>query len=199
MEIRSRTLIPLFTPGSVHSSSAGWDDCGVFPEESCVSSFPDRFPNRGVFSALRLRWVKDVCVFRCILPRALLAEWPRSFTCPGVTRGWNGHRIRVSTQSWLFKVEDVWYGPNGTLWDWQDVRILALTKPSVVAGLKYSDESYSREQCYIKTCSRLRKQIEQPEATRHIACMKPKHSESECLQMCVGRTCTRGRTEGLWP
>ena len=41
MEISSSTLIPLFMPGSVHSSSASWDDCGrVFPDVSRVSSFP---------------------------------------------------------------------------------------------------------------------------------------------------------------
>ena len=28
VEIISRTLIPLFKPGSVHSGSASWDDCG---------------------------------------------------------------------------------------------------------------------------------------------------------------------------
>ena len=45
MEIRSRILIPLFTPGSVHSNSASWDDCGrVFPGELRVSSFPCYVP-----------------------------------------------------------------------------------------------------------------------------------------------------------
>ena len=44
VEISSRTLIPLFMPGSVNSGSANWDDCGqVFPDELCVSSFLDRF------------------------------------------------------------------------------------------------------------------------------------------------------------
>ena len=33
VEISSRTLIPLFRPGSVHSGSANWDDCDfVFPD-----------------------------------------------------------------------------------------------------------------------------------------------------------------------
>ena len=31
-------------------------------------------------SPLRLRWVKGVCMIRCNLPPALLAEWPGSFT-----------------------------------------------------------------------------------------------------------------------
>ena len=34
-----------------------------------------------IVSALRLCWVKGVCVFRCNLPPALLAEWLGSFTC----------------------------------------------------------------------------------------------------------------------
>ena len=36
VEISSRTPIPVLRPGSVHSGSANWDDCGwVFPE-TCV-------------------------------------------------------------------------------------------------------------------------------------------------------------------
>ena len=34
-----------------------------------------------IISPLRPRWVKGVCVFRCSLPNALLAEWPRSLSC----------------------------------------------------------------------------------------------------------------------
>ena len=46
VEISSRTLIPLFTPRSVHSGSASWDDCGwLFADELYVSLFPDRFPH----------------------------------------------------------------------------------------------------------------------------------------------------------
>ena len=38
--ISSHTPIPLFKQGSVHSSSASWDDCGkVFPDELHVSLF----------------------------------------------------------------------------------------------------------------------------------------------------------------
>ena len=41
----SRSLFPLFMPGSVHSGSVSRDDCGqVFPNKLCVSLFPDRFP-----------------------------------------------------------------------------------------------------------------------------------------------------------
>ena len=46
VEISLLTLIPLFTPGLVHSGSASSDDCDrVFPDELRVSSFPDRFPH----------------------------------------------------------------------------------------------------------------------------------------------------------
>ena len=85
VEISSRALIPLFMPGSVHSSSASWDDCGpMFPDKLRVNSFPDSFPtlclDSGIVSPLRLRWVKVVCVFSWNFPPALLAEWPGSFT-----------------------------------------------------------------------------------------------------------------------
>ena len=77
-EISSRTLIPVFMPGSVHSDSSSWDDCGrMFSDKLRVSSFPDS----GIVSLPRLRWVKVVCVFRFHLPPALLAEWSGSFTC----------------------------------------------------------------------------------------------------------------------
>ena len=73
-------------PGSVHSGSANWDDCGwVFPDELQLNSFPDRFPTlclgSGKVSKLRLRWVKGMGVFRCNLPPTLSAKWPGSFTC----------------------------------------------------------------------------------------------------------------------
>ena len=42
---------------------------------------PTLWLDSGTVSPLRLCWVKDVCVFRCNLPPALLAEWPGSFTC----------------------------------------------------------------------------------------------------------------------
>ena len=46
VEISSRTLIPLFMPGSVHSGSASWDDCGqMFLDKLRVSSFLERFPH----------------------------------------------------------------------------------------------------------------------------------------------------------
>ena len=40
VEFSSRTLIPLFMPGSVHSDSASRDDCDrVFPDKLRASSF----------------------------------------------------------------------------------------------------------------------------------------------------------------
>ena len=46
VEISSFTLIPLLRPGSVHSGSASWHNCGrVFPDVLRVSLFPDRFPH----------------------------------------------------------------------------------------------------------------------------------------------------------
>ena len=53
MEISSRTLLPLFRPGSVHSGSASWNHFGrLFPDELRVSSFPDRFPHYAWTAAL---------------------------------------------------------------------------------------------------------------------------------------------------
>ena len=94
VESSSHTLIPRFRPGSVHSGSASWHDCGrVFPNKLRVSSLPDRYPHygldNGIVSSLRLCWDK-VCVFRCNLPPACLAEWSGSFTCHCGTQGWNG-------------------------------------------------------------------------------------------------------------
>ena len=46
VEISSRTLIPLFRPGSVHGGSASLDDCGrKFYDKLSVSSFPEMFPH----------------------------------------------------------------------------------------------------------------------------------------------------------
>ena len=52
VEISSRTLIPFFMPGSVHSGSASLYDCvRLFPDELRVSSFPDRFPHYALTAA----------------------------------------------------------------------------------------------------------------------------------------------------
>ena len=85
VEISSATLIPLPRPESVHSDSPSWDDCGqMFPDKLQVSLFPNWFPHYAWTTAVsphRLCWVKGVCMFRCNLPPALLAEWPGSFMC----------------------------------------------------------------------------------------------------------------------
>ena len=85
MEISSLTLIPLFIPGSVHSGLMSWDDCGqMSPDKLSVSLFldiPKQCLDSGIVSPLWLCWVNGVCMFRCNLPPALLAEWLGSFKC----------------------------------------------------------------------------------------------------------------------
>ena len=84
VEISSRTLIPHFRPGFVYSGSASWDDCGQFSLTSCLWAHfqigSHTMPGQP-HSPFRLLWVKGVCMFRCNLPPALLAEWPGSLTC----------------------------------------------------------------------------------------------------------------------
>ena len=108
VEISSRTLIPLFRPESAHSASASWDDYDrVFPNELCVSSFPNRFPtsclDSGIVNPLRLRWVK---VYACLRVTCHLHFWQndQGLLCIiVVTQEWNGRRVRISTQSWLWR------------------------------------------------------------------------------------------------
>ena len=46
VEISLLTLIAIFRPGSVHSGSVTWDDCGwEFADKFCVSSYLDGFPH----------------------------------------------------------------------------------------------------------------------------------------------------------
>ena len=88
VEVSSRTPVPLFRPGSVHSSSASWDDCGrEFSDKLRVRSFSWLCLD-SIVSQFRLRWVKGVGVFRCNLPLALLAKWPGVFLrATAVTQG----------------------------------------------------------------------------------------------------------------
>ena len=37
--------------------------------------------NSGTISPFQLCWIKAVCMLRCNMPHALLAEWPGSFMC----------------------------------------------------------------------------------------------------------------------
>ena len=51
----------------------------------------------------QLCWIKGVCMCRRNLPSALLAKWLGSFTCHCGNMGWNGHWMRVSTESQLWR------------------------------------------------------------------------------------------------
>ena len=60
MEINSHTLIPLFTPGTVHSGSASRDDCArMFPDKLRVRLFLERFPHCRC-SCMSVKWTNDV-------------------------------------------------------------------------------------------------------------------------------------------
>ena len=79
VKLSSRTLIPLFRPGSIHSGSGSREDCGrVFSEELRVSSFPDRFPHYSRTAAYSAHsdfvGSRVYACFRCNLPPALLTE-----------------------------------------------------------------------------------------------------------------------------
>ena len=84
-EINSRTLVPLLMRGSVGSGLASWDDWlsvhWQVASELVSRSVPTLCLDSDIISPLWLRWVKGVCVFRCNLPPALLAEWLGSFMC----------------------------------------------------------------------------------------------------------------------
>ena len=104
----SCTLIPFLRPGSVHRGSASWDDYGrVFPDEKCVSSFPDRFPYYAWTAALSAH--SDFVgskVYACLGVVCHLHFWQNDrglLHATAVTQVWNGHWIRVSTQSWLWR------------------------------------------------------------------------------------------------
>ena len=108
MVISSRTLIPLFRPGSVHNGSASWDDCDlVFPDELRVSSFPDRFPHYAWTAAQSAH--SDFVgskVHACLGVNCHMHFWQNDqglLRANAVTRERNGHRIRVSTQIWLWR------------------------------------------------------------------------------------------------
>ena len=83
VEISLRTLIPLFSPVSVHSGSANWVDCGqVFPDEWAHFQIGSHTMSGQQHSQpTPTSLVKDVCMFRCNLTPALLAEWPGPYSC----------------------------------------------------------------------------------------------------------------------
>ena len=102
------TLIPLFMPGSVHSGSVNWDNCGwMFPDKLCVSLFPDRFPHYAWTAALSAHsdFVGSrVCA--CLGVTCHLHFWQNDWDllrATAVTPGWNGHWRRLSTESYLLR------------------------------------------------------------------------------------------------
>ena len=102
MEISSRTLIPVFRPESVHSGCSR-----VFPDKLLVSSFPDRFPHyaRTAAHSAHSDFVGSR-VYVCLGVTCNLHFWRNDrglLRATAVTRGWNRHRIRVSTQRYLRK------------------------------------------------------------------------------------------------
>ena len=108
VEIRWSTLIPLFRSGSVDRGSESWDDCGrVFPEKLRVSLFPDRFPHYAWTAAYSGH--SDFVgsrVYACLGVTCHLHFWQNDrglSRATVVTRGWNVRRIKVSTQSWLWR------------------------------------------------------------------------------------------------
>ena len=106
VETSSRKLIPLSRPGSVHSGSASWDDYGwVFPDKLPVSSFPGSFPHYAwtVAQSSHSGFVGSR-VYACLGVTCHLHFWQDDrglLRATALTRDWNGHRIRVSTQSEL--------------------------------------------------------------------------------------------------
>ena len=104
VEISLRTFIPLFMPGSVHSGSASWNDCGqMFPDRLLVSSFSLKFPH---YTWTVTYWAHSDFVgsgmYTCIGLTCHLHFWQNDrglLHATAVTREWNGHQIRVSTQS----------------------------------------------------------------------------------------------------
>ena len=102
VEISSRTLILLFRPGSVHSGSAR----PSAPLQIACELVSWQVPlclDSGIVSPLRLHWVKGVCVFRWTCHLHFWQNGSCLLRATARTRGWNGHRIRVSTQSWLWR------------------------------------------------------------------------------------------------
>ena len=97
-------------PQSVHNGQAGWHDCGrMFPDKLRVSTFLDRFPHYAWTAARSAH--SDLVgsrVYACLGVTCHLHFVQNDLNllrATAVTRGWNGHRWRVSTQSWLWRRE----------------------------------------------------------------------------------------------
>ena len=108
VEISSQALLLLFRPGSVRSDSASWDDCGrMYPDKLFVSSFLDRFPHYACTAAqsTHCNFIRSrvyVCLgVTCHLH--FLQNDRGLLHATAVTRGRNGHQIKISTQSYLWR------------------------------------------------------------------------------------------------
>ena len=98
------TWIQLFIPGSVHSGSVSWDNCGwMFLDKLHVSLFLDRFAHYA-WTAAELAnsdFVRSR-ISACLNTTYHLHFWQNDqglLCATAVTHWWNGHWIRVSTQS----------------------------------------------------------------------------------------------------
>ena len=105
VEISWCTQIQLFRPRSVHSVSAHCDR--VFPDELCVSLFPDR--SHTMPGQLQSQLIRTSLGQRCMHIESVTCHlhfWQNDqglLRATAVTREWNRHRIRVSTQSRLWR------------------------------------------------------------------------------------------------
>ena len=99
--LKWRLACALFMPGSAHSGSANWDNCGqMFPLKLCVSSFPERFPHHAwtVAQSAHSDFVGSRA-FACLGVTYHFWQNDQDLShATVVTQGWNRHRIRVSTQ-----------------------------------------------------------------------------------------------------
>ena len=99
VEISWCTQIQLFRPRSVHSISAHCDR--VFPDELCVSLFPDR--SHTMPGQLQSQLIRTSLGQRCMHIESVTCHlhfWQNDqglLRATAVTREWNRHRIRVST------------------------------------------------------------------------------------------------------
>ena len=103
VDISSRTLIPLFRPGSVHSGSASSNECAhMFPDELRVSPFLDRFRHYAwtVVQSAQPEFIGSN-VYACLGVTSYLHFWQIGrglLRATAARRGRNVHRLRVSTQ-----------------------------------------------------------------------------------------------------
>ena len=102
-----RTLVPFVLPGSVHSGSESWDDCGwMFPEKLHISLFLDRFSYyaRTAAQSAHYNFVRSTSsrMYACLGVTCHLHFWQNDrdlLHATAVTRVCNRHWIKVSTQS----------------------------------------------------------------------------------------------------